>query len=304
MSIIIRPGTEKKPTGAMGPIPSVLKPALGMLYARRAARLQHFAQVKHPMSDYLLFCARLVKAQSTLLVEQPLLPTRQGSISDLLPPLALSADFSQGVEHWQPLLNGLIEILLPEASDSVSAVLHRLRACSPEQLGEKAQWLQQSNFERVDSGDALFIWAVVSLYQAQRARQLVGQAIALPGGYRHSCPMCGGTPAGSVIHPGNAGGLRYLHCSQCECEWHLVRLTCSQCNDTGHLNYWSLDDKQAAIKAESCDSCQSYLKILYQERDMEAEIVADDLASLTLDAAMEDKNLGRSGINPLFFPSC
>ncbi len=48
------------------------------------------------------------------------------------------------------------------------------------------------------------------------------------------------------------------------------------------LHYWSLDDEQAAIKAESCDDCGTYLKILYQEKEPKVEAVADDLASLVI----------------------
>ena len=64
----------------------------------------------------------------------------------------------------------------------------------------------------------------------------------------------------------------------------------------------SLDDEQAAIKAESCDDCGTYLKILYQEKDPKIEAVADDLASLVLDARMEQEGYARSSINPFLFP--
>ena len=37
------------------------------------------------------------------------------------------------------------------------------------------------------------------------------------------------------------------------------------------------------------DSCGTYLKILYQEKDPKVEAVADDLASLVLDARMEQE---------------
>ncbi len=73
-----------------------------------------------------------------------------------------------------------------------------------------------------------------------------------------------------------------LHCNLCETEWHVVRVKCSNCEQSGKLHYWSLDDEQAAIKAESCDDCGTYLKILYQEKEPKVEAVADDLASLAI----------------------
>jgi FdhE protein len=40
------------------------------------------------------------------------------------------------------------------------------------------------------------------------------------------------------------------------------------------------------VKAESYGDYSNYLKILYQDKDPQAESVADDLASLALDARM------------------
>lgn len=74
-----------------------------------------------------------------------------------------------------------------------------------------------------------------------------------------------------------------------------------QLEQSGKLHYWSLDDEQAAIKAESCDDCGTYLKILYQEKEPKVEAVADDLASLVLDARMEQEGYARSSINPFLF---
>ncbi|WP_424710724.1 formate dehydrogenase accessory protein FdhE, partial [Klebsiella pneumoniae] len=65
---------------------------------------------------------------------------------------------------------------------------------------------------------------------------------------------------------------------------------------------WSLDDENAAVKAESCGDCGSYLKILYQEKDAKVEAVADDLASIILDARMEEEGFARSSLNPFLFP--
>ncbi len=45
------------------------------------------------------------------------------------------------------------------------------------------------------------------------------------------------------------------------------------------------------MKAESCGDCGTYLKIMYQEKDPKVEAVADDLASLVLDARMEQEGL-------------
>ncbi|VEI46389.1 formate dehydrogenase accessory protein FdhE [Actinobacillus equuli] len=105
----------------------------------------------------------------------------------------------------------------------------------------------------------------------------------------------------SVVHFGDTQGLRYLHCALCESEWNMTRSQCSVCDQSGKLDYWSIDSVDAAVKAESCGDCESYLKVLYQEKDPHVEPVADDLGTLILDAEMEHKGLARSGLNPFLF---
>ena len=109
-------------------------------------------------------------------------------------------------------------------------------------------------------------------------------------------------PTGSLVLGGAQAGVRYLQCSLCECQWHVVRSKCSNCDSTHALDYWCLEDEKAPIKAEGCNECQTYLKAFYQQTDHQLELVADDLASLALDAEMEEKELARSGINPLMLP--
>lgn len=66
--------------------------------------------------------------------------------------------------------------------------------------------------------------------------------------------------------------------------------------------YWCLASEAAPVKAESCGGCHSYLKAFYLQADHQLELVADDLASLALDAEMEAQDVARSGFNPLMLP--
>ena len=66
-------------------------------------------------------------------------------------------------------------------------------------------------------------------------------------------------------HLAAQAGVRYLQCSLCECQWHVVRSKCSNCDSTHALDYWCLEDEKAPIKAESCNECQTYLKAFYQQ---------------------------------------
>lgn len=55
------------------------------------------------------------------------------------------------------------------------------------------------------------------------------------------------------------------------------------------------------IRAESCDDCQGYRKIFYQDKDPFVEPVADDLASLALDVLMGEAGYARANGNPLLW---
>ena len=117
------------------------------------------------------------------------------------------------------------------------------------------------------------------------------------------CPVCGSHPVAGIVRIGGAQqGLRYLSCSLCATEWHMVRIKCSSCESTRGISYYVLEGSNGAVKAESCDECNSYLKLLYMEKDHQMEPVADDLASLALDVLMDETGKARGGPNLFFHP--
>ncbi|WP_036770001.1 formate dehydrogenase accessory protein FdhE [Photorhabdus australis] len=284
-------------------IPPLLFVNLKNLYQRRAERLKQLA-VDNPFADYLSFIADVVQAQQKALHDNPLkiemADILEKSAAEGKPPL--DCKMFPRTEHWQKLLYALIAELLPDAPEHISVALNNLEKASAQELEQMADALLKNEFSKVSPEKALFIWAALSLYWTQMANQIPGKARAEYGEHRQFCPVCGSMPVSSVVQIGTTSGLRYLHCSLCESEWHVVRVKCSNCEQTRDLNYWSLNSEQAAVKAESCGDCGSYLKILYQEKDPKVEAVADDLASLILDAKMEEEGFARSSINPFLFP--
>ena len=56
------------------------------------------------------------------------------------------------------------------------------------------------------------------------------------------------------------------------------------------------------VRAETCDACKSYLKILYREKSPEADPVADDLATLALNLLVDEAGYDRMSPNLLFAP--
>ncbi|MEI7195161.1 formate dehydrogenase accessory protein FdhE [Pectobacterium versatile] len=284
-----------------GNIPPLLFANLKSLYSSRAERLRQLAE-EHPLGDYLTFAAGVVEAQQKVLHDHPL----KLDLSDVLkqsgerPPLDITV-FPRDA-HWHTLLRALIEELKPDASGQVLSTLENLEKASEQELEEQATALLQHEFRAESNDKAPFIWAALSLFWAQMASQLPGKARAVPGEHRQFCPVCGSIPVSGVVQLGTSSGLRYLHCNLCESEWHMVRVKCSNCEESSELNYWSLDSENSAIKAESCGHCGTYLKLLYQEKDHRVEAVADDLVSLVLDVKMEEEGFSRSSINPFLFP--
>ncbi|WP_313360699.1 formate dehydrogenase accessory protein FdhE [Mixta calida] len=302
--IIPQEQLEKSDRTTADMIPPLLFPKLKNLYSRRAARLRQLA-AKNPLGGYLRFAAFIAEAQEIVLYDHPLNMDLHARLVESAasgkPPLDISTLPRDA--HWQRLLHSLIAELKPEMTGQALAVLENLEKTSAPELEALATALLAHDFARVSSDKAPFIWAALSVYWAQMAALIPGKARAEYGEQRQFCPVCNSVPVTSVVHMGmQNGGLRYLHCNLCESEWHVVRAKCSNCEQTGDLHYWSLDSEQAAVKAESCGDCGTYLKMLWQEKDPSVEPVADDLASLMLDARMEQEGFARSSLNPFLFP--
>ncbi|MDY0972250.1 formate dehydrogenase accessory protein FdhE [Siccibacter turicensis] len=305
MSIRIIPQDqlEKSEKRTAETIPPLLFPRLKNLYNRRAARLRELAE-NNPLGDYLRFAAQIAHAQEVVLYDHPLELDLTARLHEAAaqgkPPLDIHVLPRDA--HWQRLLHSLIAELKPEMTGPALAVIENLEKASSQELEAMASSLFAADFADVSSDKAPFIWAALSLYWAQMASLIPGKARAEYGEARQFCPVCGSMPVSSIVQIGTTQGLRYLHCNLCESEWHVVRIKCSNCEQTRDLHYWSIDSEQSAIKAESCGDCGTYLKILYQEKDPNVEAVADDLASLVLDARMEQEGFARSSINPFLFP--
>lgn len=302
--IIPQEQLEKSDRTTADMIPPLLFPRLKNLYSRRAARLRQLAE-KNPLGDYLRFAAFIAEAQEIVLYDHPLHMDLHARLVESAaagrPPLDVSTLPRDA--HWQRLLHSLIAELKPEMTGQALAVLENLEKTSAPELEALASALLAHDFAKVSSDKAPFIWAALSVYWAQMAALIPGKARAEYGEQRQFCPVCNSVPVTSVVHMGmQNGGLRYLHCNLCESEWHVVRAKCSNCEQTRDLHYWSLDSEKAAVKAESCGDCGTYLKMLWQEKDPAVEPVADDLASLMLDARMEQEGFARSSLNPFLFP--
>ena len=302
MSIRIVPEGELK--AAAGEIPPLLLPDPQTLYLARAERLEKLAE-GHPMAGYLRFCARVARAQHALAAKPVPLPARDAYLAQCaehaLPPLA-----PPGWERdprWQDGLAALLADIAPSCHGPAADAVARLQAMDHAEVEAMADALLAGRFGDADPAAAPLVWAALSVYYSTQATQLKVTAKPEPGDARELCPVCHQAPVASVVRIGDKAGLRYLHCTLCESEWHYVRAQCSACESSRDIGLWTLDDARAAVRAETCGECNSYLKLMALDIDHRLEPVADDLATLALDAAVEEKGYARSAINPFLFPA-
>ena len=299
MSIKILSESEIKQAANSFQTPAVLFANPKNLYQRRAKRLRDLAQ-NHPLSDYLLFAADIVESQLSTLERNPLPPQQFEQLNDIEP---LNAKTFKRNHIWREYLTEILDEIKPKANEQVAATIEFLEKASSAELEEMANKLLAQEFNLVSSDKAVFIWAALSLYWLQAAQQIPHNSQVENAENLHHCPVCGSLPVTSIVQIGTSQGLRYLHCNLCESEWNLVRAQCTNCNSHDKLEMWSLDEELALVRAETCGSCESYLKIMFQEKDPHVEPVADDLASIFLDIEMEEKGFARSGLNPFVFPA-
>lgn len=143
----------------------------------------------------------------------------------------------------------------------------------------------------------VFAAASVQIHFARMASRLDARQLAPVGD--GVCPCCGGPPVASLIvgWP-SAHGARYCACPLCGVLWNYVRIRCTQCGSTKGISYPEVAGGDGTVKAETCDHCHAYVKVLYQDKEPSLDPVADDVASLALDLLMREGPYRRAAFNP------
>jgi FdhE protein len=114
-----------------------------------------------------------------------------------------------------------------------------------------------------------------------------------------ACPVCGSPPmTSSVVGWPKAHNTRFCACSLCGTMWNVVRIKCVLCSSTEGIAYQTIEGQPDTVKAETCDQCESYVKILYQVNDHLLDPLSDDVATLGLDLLLKNEGWRRGGRNP------
>lgn len=309
---ILEPGQIE--TAGQRSTPRVRLPVRERVFARRAARLRERAQ-GHPLGDYLRLLATVCDVQQRALAGFAPAPPSAERLArareHAMPPL-LATDWPRD-PHWRRIVREIAgSLATADVPAAVGALGARLRDAPQAWLEAQADALLGVSEDAIDVAAAPFVMAALQvLFVASTAAFTAAEVSPLD--VRTVCPLCGSAPVASVVAgQGAQAGQRFLHCALCASEWHRVRVQCTHCGAGGKdIAYRTLarqdavDDIAAAdaeaVRAETCDACRSYRKILYEERDTAVEPVADDLASVALDLLLAEEGYHRASGNPLLW---
>lgn len=291
-----------RPSGTIGEIakpPFAVLPDPTTLFLRRSNRLAALA-TGSVLSPYLGFLARVCEGQHAI---QSNLPAVSGPAS---------ASVDQALVHGMPAFSRTlldVDAVVDRTVDSLLAWLHdgplppiaaaaveSLRVCT---AAERRRWVSNVLKDAVPPDDIPrhgIVAAGLQVHLARLAAKLNAEDLSLVADA--VCPACGSTPmTSSIVGWRNALNTRYCNCSMCGTKWNVVRVKCLSCGATDGITYRMIEGEAGTIKAETCDTCRSYVKVLYQVHDPDLEELADDIASLGLDMLMGENGLKRVGHN-------
>lgn len=305
--IAARPDTE---------IPFVLLPQRETVFAERAMRMRQLAHGS-AMKDYLLFLSDLANAQQQVLNHHASvdLPTAKALEHAALGGEPVLDARSWPRHHaWQTGLKQLLSHIKPKATAQIAAVISELEKRDSAFLEQQADCLIHHMTRGLDMAAAPFVAAALQVYwthlvTASQSTYAKGtQPVFSKIDDTTRCPCCGSQPTASLIKPSaDSIGQRYLHCSLCSTQWHMMRIKCTHCGDDKKISYQSLtvadasseaaNAAQSIHQAEVCDHCDHYLKIFHAEKDAFVEPIADDLSTLSLDLLVSETGKQRHGVN-------
>jgi len=280
---------------------ALLLPDPATRFARTAMRLEALS-AGHPMAEWLQCMAQLAQAQHVVATTLgPRADQEQGvmeqAVDERIPPLA--AEGHGRDPGWRAGLALLLDAVdgpgMPKPARAIIAGLRDRDADAIEALADRFLF---RGLDAGDAGTALYVTAALQVYFTGSAAGLpVASLRLLP--LRGLCPCCGSTPvSGVVTATGQTPGSRYLHCSLCSAAWIHVRAVCINCGEARSLSLRGIEGDPGVVKAETCNECHTYAKMLYQVRDLNLDPFSDDLATLGLDLLIAEAGWARHAPNP------
>jgi len=283
--------------------PFVYLPRPEEIFTARAERFRTLAK-DHGLAPYLAFLTRLSETQAQIQQElpEPDWPSAEAVARALafgMPPLNRS-DFrcdDSFAEIFLRLISLWEDMAMP---DPARLALRRLQKADAAARQAMVRNVLENAIPADSMAEHALLAAVLQVYFARSAAKLDASRIKPLGD--GVCPVCGSPPAASLIvgFPG-AHGTRFCACPLCGTLWNYVRIKCTLCGGTKGISYHGLEGDADLVKAETCDTCRGYVKILYQLKNPTLDPLADDVASLGLDLLLRDAGYHRGAVNPFLF---
>ncbi|OYW58188.1 MAG: formate dehydrogenase accessory protein FdhE [Rhizobiales bacterium 17-65-6] len=286
--------------GGIAQPPYARLPDPATLFSARARRLAHLAG-ESELKPYLVFLSALSDAQSAIQsdlppVELPDADSLARSAEHAMPPLdrgrfTLDAAFDATLER---LLEAARAIEKPREAEEALA---RVIAAGPVARDAMVRNVLADSLPMESLAEHLLVTAALQVHFTRLAAGLDADRLARVAD--GACPCCGGPPLASIVVDWpSAPGARYCGCALCGTLWNHVRVRCVVCGSTKGIGLQEIEGGAGTVKAETCDECRSYVKVMYQAKDAGVEPLADDVASLGLDLLMRDGPYRRGAFNP------
>jgi FdhE protein len=287
-------GEEATPPFAVLPVPS-------SLFLGRARRLAALAP-GHELGPYLRFLAAVTQVQHDIEADLP---------PAVLPPFER---IGQALEHGMPPVSyamfepdaaalaavdlTLERLTAAEMPPETAAAIAGLRAAQPDERARMASGVLGPDAAEAggDLAQRALLAAGLQVHFARVAAGLdAGRLQRVADG---ACPVCGSPPmTSSVVGWPKAHNTRFCTCSLCGTMWNVVRVKCVLCGSTERISFREIEGRPT-VKAEVCETCRGYVKVLYQVNDPALEAMADDVASVGLDMLLAEGGWKRGGHNP------
>ena len=279
--------------------PFVRLPDPTQLFTTRAARFAALAEF-HELSPYLRLLSGLCGIQAAVqegLPEPAAIPpeTLERARRHTMPPL------DRGHFTADPAFTATLDRLLSAAAllDMPAQARAALENATIADADERSRMIGNVLAEAIPVealAEHIFIAATLQVHFARLAARLDAKSLQPVGD--GACPACGGAPTATVlVNWPRTPGARYCSCSLCGTLWNYVRSKCTLCGSTRKILFQEIEGA-GHIKAETCDDCHGYMKVLNHQKDDRLDPVADDVASLGLDLLVRELGFRRGGVNP------
>ncbi len=288
---------EPVDVGQMAVPAFVRLPDIGRHFQTRAERLEALAP-GNPLEPYLRFMAAVARAQHEAAARLPpgTLPGKdhiafcRAHEFPLIDRFTWKRDRSF-VDGARLIAAALTGVPMPGPAMQALASFAGRDDASIDALADRVLRMTRQPQE---TAEAPFAGAALELHFTRMAA-LLDPADPAPVEPRNLCPVCGAMPVASMVDAARGRqGLRYLCCSLCQARWHYTRIQCANCLSTKGIAYHHPDSGSKAVRAETCDECRTYTKILYVEEDAAVDPVADDVATLPLDILVSEAGWWRA----------